>query len=149
MCWAAGANWLRPMSSEGIPRPEQPSPQAAVCLCLHWLEGKVARSLGRLDEAASIFRQLLDELNARTLKHEIVLVTIDLADAMAEDRRFEEAAKPVKGLSRSSRPGAFTGGRSRPGSSCRTPWRCASWTASSSVSAPTIVVTGIEKRSSA
>jgi ATP/maltotriose-dependent transcriptional regulator MalT len=62
-------------------------------LRLHWLEGKVARSMGRLDEAASIYRHLLDELRARELRHEIVLVTIDLAEALAEGRQFEEAAK--------------------------------------------------------
>jgi tetratricopeptide (TPR) repeat protein len=65
-------------------------------LHLHWLEGKIARSMGRLDEAASIFRQLLDELHARDLKHDIVLVTIDLAEALAEGDRFEEAAKLVR-----------------------------------------------------
>lgn len=62
-------------------------------LRLHWLEGKVTRSIGRWDEAASIYRQLLDEMRALDLRHEIVLVTLDLAEALVEGRQFEEAAR--------------------------------------------------------
>jgi tetratricopeptide (TPR) repeat protein len=65
-------------------------------LRLHWLEGKVARSLGRWDEAASIYRQLLDEVRARELKHEMVLITIDLAEALADGRQYDEAVRLVR-----------------------------------------------------
>jgi hypothetical protein len=60
-------------------------------LRFHWLEGKVTRSMGRWDEAASIYRQLLDEMRARDLRHEIVLVTLDLAKALVEGRQFDDA----------------------------------------------------------
>jgi len=49
--------------------------------------------MGRWDEAASIYRQLLDEMRARDLRHEIVLLTLDLAEALAEGRQFEAAAE--------------------------------------------------------
>jgi tetratricopeptide (TPR) repeat protein len=83
---------------EGTRRLFRQFPDEYAQLRLHWLEGKIARSMGRLDEAVSIFRQLLDELNARSLKHEIVLVTLDLAEATAAGRQFDEAAKLVRGL---------------------------------------------------
>jgi len=83
---------------EGTRRLFRQFPDEYAQIRLHWLEGKIARSMGRLDEAASIFRQLLDELNARTLKHEIVLATLDLAEAMAEGRKYDEAAHLVRGL---------------------------------------------------
>ncbi|HEY6323564.1 MAG TPA: hypothetical protein VJA16_18645 [Thermoanaerobaculia bacterium] len=62
-------------------------------LRLHWLEGKVTRSMGRWGEAASIYRLLLEEMRARDLRHEVVLVTLDLAEALVEGQQFEEAVR--------------------------------------------------------
>lgn len=64
-------------------------------LRLHWLEAKVARSLGRWEEAASIYRQLLDEMEARSLRHEVVLLTLDLAEALTEGCQNDEAIRLV------------------------------------------------------
>lgn len=63
---------------------------------LHWLEGKIARHLDSPGQAVSIFRQLLAQLDPRALRHEIVLVTIDLVDALAADRQWDEAAGLVR-----------------------------------------------------
>jgi len=49
-------------------------------LRLHWLEGKIARSLGHLDEAAHIFRQTWDAFRERDLHYEFVMTSIDLAE---------------------------------------------------------------------
>jgi tetratricopeptide (TPR) repeat protein len=76
---------------EGARRLYRQFPDEYTQLRLHWLEAKVARSMGRWDEAASIYRQLLDEMEVRSLKHEIVLVTLDLAEALAEGRQYDEA----------------------------------------------------------
>ncbi|HKH50174.1 MAG TPA: tetratricopeptide repeat protein [Thermoanaerobaculia bacterium] len=51
-------------------------------LRLHWLEGKIARNLGDLAGAESIFQQLWEELRSRNLNHELVLVSIDLAEVL-------------------------------------------------------------------
>jgi tetratricopeptide (TPR) repeat protein len=62
-------------------------------LRLHWLEGKITRSKGQAQEAAHIFSHLLDEFYARDLRHEILFISIDLAEAYTAAGRFEEAAK--------------------------------------------------------
>ena len=65
-------------------------------LRLHWLEGRISRQLGHLPEAVSIFRQMWEEFRVRDLNHEIVLLSIDLAEAYAAGDRFEEAARVVE-----------------------------------------------------
>jgi tetratricopeptide (TPR) repeat protein len=64
-----------------------------VQLRLHWLEGKIAARLGELAEAESIFAQLWDELNARGLHQEVVLVTIDLAAVLSRKGETARAAE--------------------------------------------------------
>jgi tetratricopeptide (TPR) repeat protein len=65
-------------------------------LRLHWLEGKLARNMGRREEAAHIFQQLWEKFRVRELRHELVLVTIDLAEVIARSGQVEEAAKLVR-----------------------------------------------------
>lgn len=65
-------------------------------LRLHWLEGKLARNMGRPEEAAHIFQQLWEEFRVRELRHDLVLVTIDLAEVIARSGEVEEAAKLVR-----------------------------------------------------
>lgn len=64
-----------------------------VQLRLHWLEGKIAARLGELAEAESIFAQLWDELHARGLHQEVVLVTIDLAQVLTAKGETARAAE--------------------------------------------------------
>ena len=51
-------------------------------LRLHWLEGKIAASLGDLSGAESIFGQLWEEFRVRDLNQEVVLISIDLAEVL-------------------------------------------------------------------
>jgi tetratricopeptide (TPR) repeat protein len=62
-------------------------------LRLHWVEGKIAYRLGEYEEAESIFAQLWEELRARNLNQEVVLVTIDLAQVLASKGQPERAAQ--------------------------------------------------------
>jgi tetratricopeptide (TPR) repeat protein len=62
-------------------------------LRLHWLEGKIAASLGDLSGAESIFGQLWEELRVRDLNQEVVLVTIDLAEALTWNGDVARAAE--------------------------------------------------------
>jgi tetratricopeptide (TPR) repeat protein len=64
-----------------------------VQLRLHWVEGKIAARLGELAEAESIFAQLWDELHARGLHQEVVLVTIDLAQVLTAKGETARAAE--------------------------------------------------------
>jgi ATP/maltotriose-dependent transcriptional regulator MalT len=65
-------------------------------LRLHWLEGRLASSIGDLTEAESIFSQLWDEFRARNLNHELVLVSIDLAEVLVAQGQVERAAGLIK-----------------------------------------------------
>lgn len=53
-------------------------------LRLHWLEGKIAYSLRDYAEAESVFSQVWEEFRALGLNQEVVLVTIDLAQVLAD-----------------------------------------------------------------
>jgi tetratricopeptide (TPR) repeat protein len=53
----------------------------AVQLRLHWLQGQIARGLGKVAEAVEIFRLTREEYRARDLRREFTLVTIDQAEA--------------------------------------------------------------------
>ena len=66
-------------------------------LRLHWLEGRIAASLGDLAEAESIFKQLWEELRARNLNHELVLVSIDLAEILVRKGDLNRAADLAAG----------------------------------------------------
>jgi tetratricopeptide (TPR) repeat protein len=64
-------------------------------LRLHWLEGRIAANIGDLAEAESIFGHLWDELHARNLNHELVLVSIDLAEVLVRKGEGERAAELI------------------------------------------------------
>ncbi|MEA2602150.1 MAG: Soluble attachment protein [Acidobacteriota bacterium] len=65
-------------------------------LRLHWLEGRIAANLGDLAEAESIFGQIWDEFRARNLNHELVLVSIDLAEVLVAQEQGARAATLIK-----------------------------------------------------
>lgn len=70
-------------------------PDSYTQIRLHWLEGKISHNLGNLDEAESIFVQLWDELRVRDLDHELVLLSIDLAETLVKKGDAERAAEIV------------------------------------------------------
>lgn len=49
-----------------------------------WLEARIAARMGEREAAESVFRQLWDECRAQALDHELVMVSIDLAEVLAE-----------------------------------------------------------------
>ena len=59
-------------------------PDAYTQFRLHWLEARIAQKLGQLEEAESTFEQLWHEFRARDLRHELVLLSIDLAELFVE-----------------------------------------------------------------
>ncbi|HVS01011.1 MAG TPA: hypothetical protein VMW27_30615 [Thermoanaerobaculia bacterium] len=65
-------------------------------LRLHWLEGRIASSLGDLAGAEDIFRQLWEEFRSRDLNHELTLVSIDLAEVLVRRGELERAAELVE-----------------------------------------------------
>jgi tetratricopeptide (TPR) repeat protein len=65
-------------------------------LRLHWLEGRIARNLGDLEEAEDIYKQLWEELQARSLHHELVLLSIDLAELLVFKGESKRAAELVE-----------------------------------------------------
>jgi len=65
-------------------------------LRLHWLEGRIAANLGDLAEAESIFSHLWDEFRARSLNHELVLVSIDLAEVLVSQGETARAVGLIK-----------------------------------------------------
>jgi tetratricopeptide (TPR) repeat protein len=65
-------------------------------LRLHWLEGRIARNLGELTEAEDIYKQLWEELQARDLHHEFVLLSIDLAELLVFKGEPDRAAELVE-----------------------------------------------------
>ncbi|HEX4959963.1 MAG TPA: tetratricopeptide repeat protein [Thermoanaerobaculia bacterium] len=65
-------------------------------LRLHWLEGRIARNLGDLAEAEDIYKQLWEEFQARDLHHELVLLSIDLAELLVLKGEPERAAGLVE-----------------------------------------------------
>lgn len=73
----------------------QQFPDAYTQLRLHWLEARIAQSLGQLEEAERTFQQLWDEFRARDLRHELVLLSIDLAELLVEKGEARRAAELV------------------------------------------------------
>ncbi len=65
-------------------------------LRLHWLEGRIARNLGELEEAEDIYKQLWEEFQARDLHHELVLLSIDLAELLVFKGEPQRAADLVE-----------------------------------------------------
>ena len=52
--------------------------------------------MGKPDEAAYIFQKMWEEFRVRELRHDLVMVTLDLAEVIAASDQFEEAAKLVR-----------------------------------------------------
>ncbi|HEV2852551.1 MAG TPA: tetratricopeptide repeat protein [Thermoanaerobaculia bacterium] len=63
---------------------------------LHWLEGKIARSLGDLAEAEEIFKRLWYDLQEPSQAHELTLVSLELAEVYVARGKHEEAAELVE-----------------------------------------------------
>lgn len=68
-------------------------PDTYTQLRLHWLEGRIASNLGELEEAESTFQQLWEELRVRDLTHELVLISIDLAEVFVKRGEPNRAAE--------------------------------------------------------
>jgi tetratricopeptide (TPR) repeat protein len=71
-------------------------PDSYTQLRLHWLEGRIALNLGDHAEAESVFQQLWEEFRARDLHHELVLLSIDLAEALVKNGETNRAAELVE-----------------------------------------------------
>ena len=67
-------------------------------LRLRWLEGRIARGLGDLAEAEEIFRRLTGELQDSAWAHELVLISLDLAEVVMARGGYEEALGLVANL---------------------------------------------------
>lgn len=74
----------------------QQFPDGWTQLRLHWLEGRIARNLGELEEAEDIYKQLWEEFQARNLHHELVLLSIDLAELLVFKGEPKRAADLVE-----------------------------------------------------
>ena len=61
-------------------------------LRLHWLEGRIAYRFREYAQAESIFGQIWEEFRVRNLNHELVLVSIDLAQALTQKGELARAA---------------------------------------------------------
>jgi tetratricopeptide (TPR) repeat protein len=62
---------------------------------LHWLEGKVARALGDLQEAEATLRRLSSELQDPVHAHELTLVSLDLAEVCVAQGKHDDALELV------------------------------------------------------
>jgi tetratricopeptide (TPR) repeat protein len=60
-------------------------------ILLHWLEGRITRSLGDLPEAEHTFKGVWKKLRQRGFQRELALLTIDLVEVYAQQGKFEEA----------------------------------------------------------
>lgn len=58
---------------------------------LHWLEGKISRSLGDLAGAEETFKRLWFDLQEPVYAHELTLLSIDLAEVYVARGKHEEA----------------------------------------------------------
>lgn len=74
----------------------QQFPDQYTQLRLHWLEGRIAFRIGEYDQAENIFQQLWEEFRTRDLNHELVLVSIDLAEALVGKNEPNRAAELVE-----------------------------------------------------
>lgn len=62
-------------------------------LRLHWLEARIARSLGDLIESEAIFQKVAAEFEKRDIHHELTLVSIDLAETYSTQGKLDAAVK--------------------------------------------------------
>lgn len=65
-------------------------------ILLHWLEGRITRSLGDLPEAEHTFKGVWKKLHRRGFQRELTLLTIDLVEVYAQQGKFEEATELVE-----------------------------------------------------
>lgn len=71
-------------------------PDTYTQLRLHWLEAKISHNLGELTEAENTFTQLWEEFRTRNLNHELLLVSIDLAETFVKKGEPARAAVLVE-----------------------------------------------------
>lgn len=64
-------------------------------LRLQWLEGRIARSLGDLQEAEAVFRKVWHAFEDRGMQYEQTIVSIDLAEVYSAEGKLAEAVKLV------------------------------------------------------
>lgn len=65
------------------------------CTRLHWLEGKIARSLGDLAEAEETLQRLWLDLQEPSYAHELTLLSLDLAEIYVARGKHDDAAQLV------------------------------------------------------
>lgn len=65
-------------------------PDAWAQLRLRWLEGRINRTLGYVSEAEHTFRRCAERFLTQGLNFEYVLVSVDLAEVLAQQNRFVE-----------------------------------------------------------
>ena len=65
-------------------------------LSLRWVEGRIARNLGDLEDAEHAFQSLWQELWRRELHHMLTLLSIDLAEVQVARGRHAEAVRLVR-----------------------------------------------------
>jgi tetratricopeptide (TPR) repeat protein len=70
-------------------------PDSWAQLRLQWVQARIARRLGHLAEAVSIFRRVWEEFHARTLRYDLVMISIELAEALAAANETASAARLV------------------------------------------------------
>lgn len=64
-------------------------------ILLHWLEGRITRSLGDLPEAEHTFKGVWKKLHKRGFQRELTLLTIDLAEVYVQQGKLQEAIELV------------------------------------------------------
>ena len=64
-------------------------------ILLHWLEGRITRSLGDLPEAEHTFKGVWKKLHKRGFQRELTLLTIDLVEVYAQQGKLPEAIELV------------------------------------------------------
>jgi len=65
-------------------------------LSLRWVEGRIARNLGDLEDAEHTFQSLWQDLWRRELHHLLILLSIDLAEVQVARGRQAEAVRLVR-----------------------------------------------------
>lgn len=64
-------------------------------ILLHWLEGRITRSLGDLPEAEHTFKGVWKKLHKRGFQRELTLLTIDLVEVYVQQGKLQEAIELV------------------------------------------------------
>jgi tetratricopeptide (TPR) repeat protein len=61
-----------------------------------WLEGRIAANLDDFDKAEALFIQIRDEFRSRNLNHEVLLVSIDLAEVFVSRGQTAHAVELIR-----------------------------------------------------